>query len=58
MSGCNGQTPRSEPRSAPPFIQLVRSRIPEAFRSSAFRATFAFALATTVAILAIFGFVY
>jgi signal transduction histidine kinase len=33
-------------------------RVPEAFRSSAFRATFAFALATTVAILVIFGFVY
>jgi len=33
-------------------------RVPEAFRSSAFRATLAFALATTVAILVIFGFVY
>jgi hypothetical protein len=33
-------------------------RIPEAFRSSAFRATLAFAVATTVAILVIFGFVY
>src|SRR5579863_9852080 len=33
-------------------------QVPEAFRSSAFRATLAFALATTVAILLIFGFVY
>ena len=33
-------------------------RVPDAFRSSAFRATFAFALATTVATLVIFGFVY
>ena len=33
-------------------------RVPEVFRSSAFRATLAFALATTVAILVIFGFVY
>ena len=33
-------------------------RVPEAFRSSAFRVTLAFALATTVAILVIFGFVY
>src|SRR5277367_3371020 len=33
-------------------------RIPDTFRSSAFRATLAFALATTVAILVIFGFVY
>ena len=33
-------------------------RVPEAFRSSAFRATLAFALATAVTILVIFGFVY
>jgi signal transduction histidine kinase len=33
-------------------------RVPEVFRSSVFRATLAFALATTVAILVIFGFVY
>jgi signal transduction histidine kinase len=33
-------------------------RVPEALRSSVFRATVAFALATTVAILVIFGFVY
>jgi signal transduction histidine kinase len=33
-------------------------RVPEAFQSSAFRVTLAFALATTVAILVIFGFVY
>src|SRR6202453_1092243 len=33
-------------------------RVPEAFRSSVFRATLAFAVATTVAILVIFGFVY
>lgn len=33
-------------------------RVPEAFHSSAFRVTLAFALATTVAILLIFGFVY
>src|SRR5580700_11333419 len=33
-------------------------RVLEALRSSAFRATLAFAFATTVAILVIFGFVY
>src|SRR5277367_6130695 len=33
-------------------------RVPETFRSSAFRAPLAFALATTVAIIVIFGFDY
>src|SRR5579862_5207767 len=33
-------------------------RVPEVFRSSALRATLAFALATTIATLVIFGFVY